>query len=178
MKRIICAAVALAACASPAIAWHKVTATDDANSCAIGQTFDGPGNTQVLVVQTSKQFDDGVIGIAIFNDNWSLKKGDEISESIGLETDGYGIADAGASALDKGMLITLSPKMIDEMAQLNPAWMAVSKGKTEIARFNMNGFYVEYLMFDRCIAKKREALANRNRLERLEKNMPKDPFAK
>jgi hypothetical protein len=80
------------------------------------------------------------------------------------------------TAVENGLMFAVSRKDSAELMNSSQSFLSVSKDGTEISRLDVSGIWLEQLTFNRCMAEKDSAKAEKNRLEALEK-MPKDPFA-
>lgn len=143
--------------------------------CAFTATYDGPGNPSLTVFQRADMYKDSVVGFLVTNKNWSISSADDLKSKFEIETDTDKF-EVTPTAVENGLMFAVSRKDSAELMNSSQSFLSVSKDGTEISRLDVSGIWLEQLTFNRCMAEKDLAKAEKNRLEALEK-MPKDPFA-
>ncbi len=179
MKTIGYLSLILAFVSSPVSAAEKMwNDLSDAETgvCSFAAIFEGPGETAVIVTQDQERFDDDTIVVIIANDNWSIKLGDTIKETIKVEAEDYSFWSV-PTALNNGLALSMKTEHIDGFAKSYPSSVEIYKDKQVIDRLDFSGFASAYRKFEICQLPKQNAKKERLRLEAIEK-LPKDPFAK
>lgn len=129
-------------------------------------------------------FDSDNVAVIIENSNWSIAKDEVIKDVIKVDAPDYEFWNTPVT-LDNALVVYVETKHFNGFAESYPTAVTVWKGKQKIDELNFEGFYSAYLTFVSCGADKRKlkaekdsAEAEKKRLENIEKNLPKDPFAK
>jgi hypothetical protein len=158
---------------TPALA-ENLSKTEE---CSYGLTWEGPGETSILVLQSQEDFDKGDrVVVAITNSIWNLKEDSTISPTDFINDTGEGFV-ATPMAIDNGFVI--GPKYdLFEKVFGSSGGMSISIGKKEIDSLNLTGAYSNFLDFKYChqlkVDKKRES----DRKKEIERRFSKDPFSK
>lgn len=166
---------ALAIVASPAAAWTKM---DTADTCGFVTTFEGTGGTTVVVAQKMKQLAENRIIFMITNDNWSIESGDVLPETMAIEYDGDGRGFSGKpTPVNKGFAFQVTFEMLEEIENSHAQSVVVKKGGVVIDRLDFSGFWMAFLGFRVCRNPWIAEAEKRQRIESLDRELPKDPFA-
>lgn len=170
------AALILALISAPAsAAWQKLD-LEKPDSCGYAASFDGSGETTVMMLQSPILFERGVTSFVVTNENWSLTPETAITDEITIKSENFTIAGE-ARPSDHGFSLIISDKALSEFAASNPQTVSIMKGKTEISRLDFSDFRLAHAMFLGCSAPKIREREKRKRLEALDKELPRDPFA-
>lgn len=156
-------------------AWQKLELKNP-NSCGYAASFDGSGETTVMMLQSQILFDKGVTSFLVTNENWSLTPETVMTDPMTIKSENFTITGEAIPA-DHGFSLAISDKTLAEFAASNPLTISILKGKTEISRLDLSDFQLAHAMFLGCSAPKIKEREKRERLERLEKELPRDPFA-
>lgn len=159
---------------APSYAWDKIK---EDGRCGFGQTFEGPGNTTVVISQNREQFDTNEVMVVIGNDNWSIKVGDTIKDLIKFDAENYAFW-AEPYAADRLLILLMPFAHVDGFADSLPRSVAIYKGKEKIDQLNFEGFFGAFVLFEACRSPWLREKATKDRLEALERSLPRDPFAK
>lgn len=187
MKKLI-AAIALIVTA-PAWGWDELLEKEgDKPRCAFFQGFEGEPSTTLIVAQDKSQFDRRMTMFILVNDAWSLKAGGTIPK-ISFEAPDGSFFYSDALTGDHGLVFEIDEKYLSDflVGVQSGGGVTIRKGKVLVTRLDFEGFTEAYATFNKCRADKgwiaeRVAadaeLAEKNRLERLRKSIPRDPFAR
>lgn len=157
---------------TPALGWENMEEGEDCGFANIWE--DG---TVLLVDQTPEMFDAGHVTIMLSNDNWSIKSGDELGV-IRIETDGEAWYQNEAFALENGFLLVGNFEGVSHIFNEYPNTWEITRGGSLVNRMSMTGASFEWNRFKLCRDKKVAVVKERERQERLKREIPADPFAK
>lgn len=174
MRFLLLALIALSV-TSPA------SAEVDPTECEFSATWGDIGGRQptvMIVSQNQKQFDDDdSVLVAFFNEDWSISEADQVGR-IKVANEEGGWFDNDAIAMKNGFAIWSDFKLIQNVFGGAPSAMFVTrKGKT-IDKLRLTGLFSDWIKFTGCRAKKVAVVAEQKRQRNLEREIPKDPFAK
>ena len=82
-----------------------------------------------------------------------------------------------AVAMEHGFLIWASFKNVSNVFDDYPAGISVTRQGKTVDKLKLAGLWSDWSKFKECRSKKAAALAERKRKERLQKEIPKDPFS-
>ena len=160
---------------APALAWENLS---EGNNCQIGQSFDGPGNTILIISQSQDGFDDGDwVMLYLQNKNWSINSGEQLGV-IRIENDDGEWVENNAYGGNHSFGLRIPFNEFERIySGENDSIMVFREGQL-IDKLSLSGFSLYYNLFFVCRYKKITAKAEQERLDNIEKNIPRDPFAK
>lgn len=141
-----------------------------AEGCAMGMTYEGPGETELLVGISIKN---GVF-ISIRNSNWSDVSGTEITDLV-IETDGFTYVGESAVGSGHGFAIKFKDDFLDEVAKAT--YLHVKKAGVIIERLSLKGSAAAVTQLRRCDASVRTKAALEAREKARFADLPTNPFA-
>lgn len=144
----------------------------DGADCGILQTYEGAGETKLIVGLKG----DGSYFIVLTNANWSSKEGDEYDVSWVLDDDAYrGKAFGTTNGGRPGFLSTFGPFLGNKLEKAGR--LSVYRGDQLIDQLSLKGSASALAVARRCLAvAAAEETAARREKERLA-HIPVDPFA-
>lgn len=161
--------------ASPAHAWDNLNAEEEDKRCAFGQIYED--ETVLFVSQNQETFDEGLVGLLVSNENWSISEGDDLG-MMRLETDDGSWLNYRAHASNNGFVLFVSFEHLSNLFEGFPSGVEITRDGKLVTRLSLSGSFSVWSSFQSCRRKKVAEVEERERLERLEREIPKDPFAK
>ncbi len=150
-----------------------VAASKDGEGCFITRTFDGSGDTTLLLgLNTS-----GSNHLSVLNENWSIKPKARMALSFRLSGGGYPDHPVVGMAADgkKGFVTDFDPKFLGHFAASKA--LHIYRGKVPVEQLPLVGSGAAVTELRRCVdllqARSRAPAADPKRSTRI----PKDPFA-
>ena len=166
MKNLTTLAAALfALSSSPALAaWDELESED---LCSVWEAWELGTSVHISASKKNDPLGDTVY-VSIYNDNWSIKKDDVISEEIKFQADGDGGWFSNTPiAMDHGLMIVTDREGVGFLR--DAASVQVYKGKERIEGLNWGGFFLGLFKLDSCMDKIRAPLREQQRLDKLRK---------
>lgn len=159
---------------APALAW---TDRSEDGHCGFAQTFEGEGETTFMVSQSKELFTQDAVLVAIYNDKWSIKEGDDLKGTIKIESDDGSFFSNTAIAMDQGLLLPTPNNDFHIFTDSNPTMVLLYRNNKVIDRLNFDEFGAALLKFEVCRADWVKAKAEQDHLDALKRTIPVDPFA-
>lgn len=169
--RIMILGMVLASVSVPAMATSN---SEEEEKCELSNVWED--GTTLIVRQDQEMFDRDRISIFFHNLNWSIAEGDDI-EQVRIETNEeawlQGKPRAGKNAFLLFTKYEHAQKVLDDFPVI---WEVTKSGKL-ITRVNMTEVSLDWTSFQRCRDKRVAVVQERERRERLKREIPVDPFA-
>jgi hypothetical protein len=177
MYRILVAVLLLIG-SGPALAWDF---SDDDGECSVSQSFEGPGNTLFMFWQDQDLFDDGDrVSVVLQNDNWSIEHREDLgtvrftTESGWFENTAIGMVTENETGI---VMLRVNFEYFSIAMEGYLLSLVVTRDGTTIDRLSLSGFSTYFSRFKRCRDRKVAVVRERERQERLEQTIPRDPFS-
>lgn len=151
----------------------------DPTNCELSsgwEALEGRKPTLMYLAQNQADFDDDdSVWVSFMNDDWSIEEDDKLGE-IKVTGSGGAWFSNDAEAFEHGFGIWASYEHVRDV--ISSSSITVTRQGKKIDGLNTAGMSLDRLNFENCRLKKVSAKAERDRLQQLEKAIPKDPFAK
>lgn len=157
--------------ASREVGSWRVAASKDARGCFLTKTFDGTGETTLLLGMDI----DGSNHLSVLNDNWSIEPQERLKLDFRLSNGGYskhpvvGMASAGK----KGFVTNFEAKFPSYFAGSKA--LHIARGKVPVEQLSLQGSGAAIAELRRCVERFKKAPGGPSSKRR--SNIPTDPFA-
>lgn len=151
----------------------KVAASKDKKGCFLTRTYDGPGETVLLLGLDI----DGSNHLSVLNANWSIKPNDQLALNFRLSNGGYSKHPVVGMEADekKGFVTSFEAKFIGYFATSKA--LNIDRGDVPVERLSLDGSGAAVAELQRCVALFKANTGAGAGEERRSDQIPTDPFA-